>query len=610
MSPRIGGTARLLLYVFFLTAPLQVLSVVPFVFVPVFAAALAVLAVLCIADLAHAGKLHIPFELFWPILLLLALGGWAWLHGRSGLALCAAFPLVYWPTYHFARARATLLNCLWLAAVGGGAAGAFSLAAQAGWLFPTVFSPATGARWGFAWDLVQGAQVLAACGLAGVVTVLGGTGRWARGGAAAAAALCFGALVSAGAEALPQANQWTGPPLPADWMVWGAVLLGLWLTARTLAKLALSRMEDSTGLQMPLFALVAASALVWLALPGMPPLVLVGLVALAGSYAQPSDVAFATSPPPRFLLPMAALLAAANLLVVFPGNPFDTRNYARAARGAIHAGQPEAAEARLLFVTALAPEERRAFLWLARARLAGGDPEGAATAFARTLGSEGAALLPPPTEEEADAFLSELRDYCAMLPEGRRGLAYERALLARGETANALTVLRSRARAARKSAPDMSPWPLARGLAALLNTPELAPAFAEWPAGELLGLYASFGAVISEAPPAYPLRRDLPLVLSARTRADTLLIVGHSLRHAFGGELMRGGALPRAERSGRWAELFMTGWSDLLPKRGCWSSSFLDLARVRIAQTPEVRFDEQQDIMPPPGWRAVRVYVP
>lgn len=610
MNARLGAIARPALYTFCLAAPLQVYSLLPFVFVPVFGLAAALLAVLCLASLPRAGKLHVPFEFNWPLAALLAAGVWGWMAGYAGLAVCAAIPFVYWPVYHFARARDTVYRCLWLAALSGGAAGAISVAAQAGLLFPTAFSPATGARWAFAWSVPQGVVLLAACAGAGLAVALTPGNRAMRASALGAAVLCFAALAGAAIEALPQAGQWHGPSVPDTWPARLAAGLALWLVARTLAKLVLSHIEDAPGLQLPLAMLVAVCTLVWLAFPGQPPFALAGLLALAGSYAQPSEVPYRSSPIPRLLAPLLAVLVAINLTVVFPQNPLDTRNYARAARQMIHSGRPAAAAARLLFITTLRPGEQRAYFWLAQTRLAAGDPEGAATAFADMLRAGGGQILPPPTDEEADTFLAQLRDYCAMLPQGRRGLAYERALLVRGETENALTVLRSRARAATQPVSGIAAAPLARGLAGILGNHRLASELSKWPAGELLGLYTSFGALLSTAPPGFPLPGELPLVLTARTGPRTLVITGHSRRHSFGGQQRRGAPGAGVQRSGRWAELFMAGWSPIEHTSEGWAATFLDLARVLLKHTPAVRFRSDTDFLPPAGWRAVCVYLP
>jgi hypothetical protein len=125
--------------------------------------------------------------------------------------------------------------------------------------------------------------------------------------------------------------------------------------------------------------------------------------------------------------------------------------------------------------------------------LSQGDADGAAAAFAEAVRPGEPRLLPAPGTQEIDEMLAQLRDACSALPEDRRGLAYERALLAAGQRVNALALLRLRARG---GAADngRERRPLALTLAGMLGDPSLVEELIQWETGELLRVLETLGA--------------------------------------------------------------------------------------------------------------------
>jgi hypothetical protein len=518
------------LYLLAAAWPWDAFQVIPFLFLPLTVAASAALAGVGILEVIRTGRWRVPFELTWPVVGLIAAAGVSALTARSGAAIAVAGQgLCFLAVFHHARARETVVRCLWISCLSAGMLALLNLLAPWLGVFPTAFASDSSAAFAGPRTLPGGVWIF----LYGAVTSIllcrndsiKGESRipWS------AAACCrFHRRSDVSRQSDPKRQQAAalhriqraalaagamssilllvrGPALLAGFPYWEPahlrslpfltfIILGLlvWLVARVGAKLTVSRIEDAPGISLPLLAMVAiltGAALVW---PPEPALGQAFVLALAASYAQPSTRSFSSRPVSWLVGVPVAMVAVANLCFVSPNNPWDPRNYTFGAARLL-AEAPDALEDRLQAVERLAPEERRTHLWRARLRLSQGDADGAAAAFAEAVRPGEPRLLPAPGTQEIDEMLAQLRDACSALPEDRRGLAYERALLAAGQRVNALALLRLRARG---GAADngRERRPLALTLAGMLGDPSLVEELIQWETGELLRVLETLGA--------------------------------------------------------------------------------------------------------------------
>ncbi|MBP8130810.1 MAG: hypothetical protein KA184_14625 [Candidatus Hydrogenedentes bacterium] len=519
------GRLRLLaLYGLAFAWPWCVYETLPGVFIPCSALFAAALVFAACRDVLRGRKVILPFELAWPLVVLVALavahdwraGAMAWSPSAAGGALLFASVL------QTIRSRGAVRQCVWLSALSGGMAALFSLFVHFrpfyGWVlysvFPTAFSPGTGATLAFAATLEEGALVLVLC----LTLALGAAfapehGHWRRTTAFLAIAPITAALAVLARLSAPDPGLWR-PPAP--WRQGPlsvlAALVVLWLLARIAAKAWVGRGEGVARLHGMLSAMALCGGAMVVLLPETPRLGYAFLLALAGghAFAQTEEARTAAPGTAWFCLLLLPLIAW-NVLHVDVRNGADPRNYEAAAAACVEHGLDVELSRRFAFINERSPVERRTHYWQARGYLARKWPDAAATAFcmAMTPPPAGRALLPPPSEEQTGYFLDRLRDLCSALPLAERGLAYERALVAAGRADDALASLRFRAEKCKGVSCPASP--LAMGMADLLGDARLAGTLATWSAGELVCLFEQAGAHVGPAPDGFP-ARYLPAV--------------------------------------------------------------------------------------------------
>jgi len=568
------------------------------------------LVVLCLAGVVRSGRFQGPFELIWPGVALIAMAACGIL-SRAGPPWGAALGsgAAFLAVLHFARPRATVIGCLWLSTLAGGGVGLLSLLGQARCILPTAFSPETGAALAFASTLEGGALTLAlCCATAGVLAVSPIPAPGMRWSAAASGLVSAVALAVLALRSLPRAGFWH----PPDWvsllpLALVAMSLALWLTMRVAAKLTVARLEDAPGIHVGLLAVLAVGIVMSLALPQQPQLghgVFLGLLA---GYSLPSRQQGSARPMPIAVLAVVLLMVLANLWHLSPDNPRDPRNYEHSAARLFESGRLTELERRLDFIDGIAPEELRTHLWRARIRLEAGDPEATASALSRALRQGRPRILPGPSQEETEQFLTRLRDHCSALPENARGLAYERALLAAGERASALAALRLRGQGG--AGPAVDTRPLSRALAHLLGDRTLAGPLAQWDGAQLLRVLETLGAEVQRVPEGFHAPHLLPLVLLAQVREDKRAITAYAGAITFGGVRRNppGTVPPDAHDASLPAPV---GWSALFRDGQGWSCRFEDSDVVRLWQSPRVAFPDPPALLRPTGLGVIQVFVP
>jgi len=485
----------------------------------VFSVALAVLAILMGIAWVRQGRPGIPFDLFWPAVLLAL---FAFLHlgteqislSLSVLAGCAAFLLAL----SAATTRELVFRALAVSVLSAGCVGLLTVAADFNYVFPTHFAVRSAAVVGgpksvsdallmFSWAFVASIVLLVGCNRP-VRRVL-----WLLPIAAMAAvtALYFVArhLHSTCLAWQPNYQTLAFPALPV-------LLLAFYLVSRVAARLFLDAKEypGTPGRPWGLLLLFFSLALAFLGTMPSPGICFtVGLLAAMG--VRPPQHA---PRPPRIAWAWLVMvpIVAAHAFILFPG---DARNYAEKARALSAQGGTAEAGEYLGRVLTRFPGEACARMELARIELGCGQVEAAADTFCATARERRNSLLGAPAAPDVDAFVENMKKAAG----AATGIAYERCLAATEKVHEAILSLKARI----KTGPvqDVEPEPLRRSLAALLGCTSSGTLFEDWTAAELLAGLGLCGehCQFMQATPDVP-RRYLPAVLTARPLEDGRLV--------------------------------------------------------------------------------------
>jgi hypothetical protein len=180
---------------------------------------------------------------------------------------------------------------------------------------------------------------------------------------------------------------------------------------------------------------------------------------------------------------------------------------------------------RMDWVDRHASNERRTYLWRARAGMEYGLPNFSSFAFERaTRPQTGATILAPPSEAERQQFLVLMRDAVAALPEDRAVCAYERVLLANGERDAALYSLRLRTGVPLIHVEETDAAPYARVAALILGDSSIADDLRKWAADEVLTLLSLWGTDVAFAATPEEAPGGL-FILAAQRTWDTFTVL-------------------------------------------------------------------------------------
>lgn len=535
------------LYLLAFAWPWSVYQTEPVFFQPFFVLPVLLLVLTELHARLNGRRFAAPFEFLWPwaVLLGAALARALHVDGAAPLPAACMAAAAFAVAVQSAREQDVRRRCLGLSVLAGAGAGAVSLFAYFrpfhGYVFyrlmPAAYSPETGAVLAFPASVPEGVLTLAVCTLIGLGFMMNPGGAWWRRAAAAVAcAVMLAALGTVAAEVflrpgtLPRVGglepasalraaftAWRPPAagtVPPATLVAGAALL--WLMSRIAAKGIAGWREQDHAPRLAGAAAVVAGAVLLVLLPGAAypgHAVLLGLIAGGALPRRTPDTGGNgwLAGVCVLLLPLIAL----NAVRVDPGNPRDPRNYAVRVRQWDAAAVPgETLRRYLAFIEHYSPAERRTRYILASAWLEAGNLEQAAWDFGRAMVPPTAGpgpLLPPPSARERAAFLSKLRDTSSARPVERRGLAYERALIASGQPELAIDSLRFRVHT--DEAPAAGAPAYAAALAYLLGAPEAERTLRAWGASELLELLVQAGAEVqphlqgAEGPAVLTVRR-------------------------------------------------------------------------------------------------------
>jgi hypothetical protein len=438
--------------------------------------AIAAMLIIAAHDLWKQRRLYIPFELFWPALAIVMAAGAA-AQSRYMALEGGAAALVLLLTLHLTRSRETALFLLSVSGISAAAAALFSLlplAPRAARILP-LESGAGGAA-----GPPEALFILIIC-LPAALCAAGSARRFFRYTGRIAALSTGGILLCFVVSALPRpgpemAGMISKPLTPASA---AAALLSLWLALRVMAKLIVRRVEKD---KLPFWRLLflcggCAAALLFRAVPLTPGYAfMLASAAIAASPLHNRPAPFSSLPLLLAMLPVL-LTGAFHSFAVPPSAPGDPRDFRDDAARLLKEGRFETLD-RLLGRFENGGGDPWAALFRARRRLKTGDAGAAAAAFeAVHAAAQGKKYigppLPPPGEAESQRFLDELRDFTSAQPPEERSLAYERALIAAGQTGNAMAMLRLRA-GGKTGQGEAAPEAAARELAARLHAPGLA----------------------------------------------------------------------------------------------------------------------------------------
>ncbi len=446
----IHRSASYLLLIYAAAWPLQVYQFLPFTGMYLTTAVGVLLAALWLWDVSKTRSLRWPFELVWPLVIMLAvLWVTAWREGGALPVRTTAQVFLFGAVLHFARNRELIKRCITWSVWGAGAA---AVAAALVWrdaIPPTAYSTVNPVTLAPAHDLMGGVLTLLIGG------VLAHIPRGARvnpvtvrltAAAVQALALIVCAYVVWGA--VTNGFAWNAPAFSRLGLAdWAAMVLAAWTVTRVAAKLWVDRQIAFT--RMHAFLIGATLLMVaWFTLFDTPVrgghVYVLGLA--AGFVAFRRGPAIATPRHQWIAAPLLAL-AAVNAHWVDANNPQDPRHYAAEAEADLQAGDYATLDARLAHIERFAPGDGASGYWRAQAFLEQGNAPAAAVQFERVVPPPpGRRFLSPPSETQRTALMVALRDLCSSLEESERQWAYERALAAQGEPDQAIAALATRSR--------------------------------------------------------------------------------------------------------------------------------------------------------------------
>lgn len=449
-------------------------------------------------DAIAARRLRVPFEIWLPALLLaiFAVARMQFEPAPENSDILEAL-LFLVLVIQANPARQSIHGYVFAGAISVGVAALISWAAPRLGLLPTAFSIQSDANYTFAYTLADGTFVLLLGAIFALHVAFGsGYAKWQR----AAATVSFLVIASLLAERIVEwwRNTHSLPAFaypPMHRSSWVALALVLWLVVRILAKVAVGRRGVHDSLYW-MWGLVATVTLLVLALVPIEPRPYQGfLLGLACASALPQRVAAQSTRWPVVGTAVVAAFVMINLFVVFPVNVRDPRQYDAAAEREM----PRVFD-RMDWVDRYAHNERRTYLWRARAALEMGMPNFSSFAYERaTRPSSSPSVLARPTEGERQQFLVQMRDLAAALPEDRSVCAYERVLLANGERDGALYSLRLRTGVPLIHVEDSDAAPYTRVAALVIGDPALAEELRTWTADEVLTLLSLWGTDVAFA---------------------------------------------------------------------------------------------------------------
>ena len=569
-----------------------------------------------LADVLLSRTLRIPFELVWPVLLLIGL---VWVVGPdNSYAISASLLLVLLlAVLHFTSGRGFAWRCLAAAAASAALVALVSnvvLVLRPSTLIPTAYSLDTGAVLFGARDLSSGVWTSVVCMvIAAWIVSSSRLTRWQRAAGLAAGVVLAVSLVPVGKAMVVRREAWcTSVPMPDNVGEAIVLVVAVWLVARVAAKLAVEWLESRQGRLLLPMTILGLTVLLFLVLPlrlRAPHAVMLGLAAGAagrkGSDVRVPRLAWALP------LPLAAL-AAVNAFRVFPENRTDPRNYdVSAAQDLARADYGRLAR-RMDHFDALSPGERRTHLWRANAALEQGQYRHATAQFAASLEPsepQRRTILPRPSAEAAGRLQMRLRDVFSSRADPAGHLGYERVLVAQGNLKGAVNLLRMRVRETERDPLNVSAAPFAEAVAFLLGNPEASETLAEWTAADLVTVLRSCGAQVRPAPPDVP-RPALPVVLIAYTTATTLEVRAAAFDEATTARCMAS-VLAHSEEPPEWSAIEAgpnTSWTFEL--RGADTEGAYVRVRVSDGAPPCAVTTPEADAISIPDSTAMLIWLP
>lgn len=570
--------------------------------------ALLPLTLAALRDWQRNKRMGVPFELWWPCAMVMAIAILlALIRKDASPPATAGAGLVFIVTFHSVRNRLLILQALHLFALSVGIMLILSLAVKWNLLYPTAFSLDT--EWAMAGPFsISNGLFLVTLAILLLPALLRTAQKDECGLKRTMIWTCLFSAISIALFVIEYKNS-NGfyHAAGSNLFLFPTVLITLillWGMARIAAKLQVARSYLPPGIYQPLLgAVVLGTGAALIQRPSAD----VGygfLLALAAAYAHPGHFADAKPVLPWYAIPPVIALLGFNLVFILPG---DVRDYERTAQQRL--AQKDNAYVRhyMNAVAHFSPNESRTDYYIAKSYLEEGRLNAAADAFARALRPVKPFVLPPPDDRLIEEFLNDMRDISSALPESVRGIAYERSLIAAGREKHALSLLELRTI---PSLPAIGcTRPFAQSAALALNDADLTEVFETWDAPLLAGILKSAGPrnSIRGVPESFP-QAWLPLVAMARETSETLDLLLFTPAGGFGGSCRVRKAplsVPDLLAESGWRHWRQTDES-------VWQLSFAGKGLVELGNGPKIHFHPAPLISSPNNdatWEIV-VYLP
>lgn len=423
--------------------------------------------------------LRIPFEYWWPMLGAFVL---TLLDGGDETYIMVA--LTFIATSQFTRSAAWTEHIMWATTATIGLLSILNAFANSLGLMPTAYALESGITMTGPYSVSEGIYILMLGIVWGVYfTFFSGISNAQRSVSFFSTFLCIAVL--GGKLFLLRGNtyDWFESSLvAASPLTIVAILLLIWLCMRIVAKLVVTR-ESSSNLAPIFVVTIAGTLLYWSLFPTELRLYHAFLLGLAAGYALPDRLKVVEIFWPKSICASLFVLAALNIVIVFPMHEQDGRNLAEAAAADYKDADYARLHQRMSCLATIYPEQTdRIFLWKARASIRQGNLDKASKEFEFALRFWIVHGRPDELKAEIDLVLLEMRDAVALLPDDEISLAVERALVALGESDSALSLLKLKLEAGETMLPtELSADEKAYLFSAILGNLDLYDELRAWP---------------------------------------------------------------------------------------------------------------------------------
>lgn len=438
MTQPLPKWAPSLLIGFALAWPLQVYKYIPYLDASVTGIVVCIMAVLWFGY-RNLIKIRVPVEYWWP---LAGAIGFSMLSGDAKLYIMTALTFII--AVQFTRNAQWTESILLASTLSIGIIAAVNTASHTLGLLPTAYALESGVTMTGPYSVSEGFYILALGVLWGAyLTLFSSQSPEKRAITFFVTILILGALAGKVFLLRNNAYEWSASILPTSSILsLIAIIFLVWLCVRIIAKLVVTR-EENSKLALLLIIAICATLLYWFIFPREVRLYQAWLLGLAAGYALPDRIETPDFAWPKTVCAGLFALTALNIFHPFPIHEQDSRNIEHAAELDYANEDYPRLHQRMNSLATIYPEQLdQLYLWKARASIQQDDLDKASKEFGLAVEFWIEHGKNEDVKPQVDLVLLEMRDASSRLPEGEVSIAYERALVSMGQSESALLLLK------------------------------------------------------------------------------------------------------------------------------------------------------------------------